>query len=57
MCARDRQRQAYYLEHALNGASPPARRISPYRCSEKRPRETAKSSVKGFRKPLSVLDM
>jgi hypothetical protein len=43
--------------HALNGANPPARRISPDRSNEKRARETAKSSVKGFRKTLSVLDM
>jgi hypothetical protein len=42
--------------HALNGANPPARRITD-RSNEKRPRETANSSVKGFRKTLSVLDM
>jgi hypothetical protein len=40
-----------------SGAGAPAMRISPDRSKENNPRETAKPSVKGLRKTLSVLDM
>jgi hypothetical protein len=39
------------------GANTAPMRISPERSSENKPRETARSSVSGLRKTLSVLDV